>query len=102
MRVTTLETMAARVIQESLGAVRGSALWPRRIVKRRTVGLRALEHGSADQVAGGQAFGHAVAGGKMNESAGGGVSGFSLSFAPPANDTGAVIVPFARRKPTAD
>lgn len=55
MRVTTLETIAGRVIEETLGAVRGSALWSRRILKNKTVGLRALEHMTMEDVSEGLA-----------------------------------------------
>lgn len=47
MRVTTLETVAGRSIEETLGYVRGSAVWVRRMLKNKTVGLRALEYMTA-------------------------------------------------------
>jgi uncharacterized protein YbjQ (UPF0145 family) len=53
MRVTTLETFAGRSIEETLGVVRGSAIWSRRISKNSTAGHRALEHMTVDEVADG-------------------------------------------------
>jgi uncharacterized protein YbjQ (UPF0145 family) len=53
MRVTTLETFAGRTIEETLGVVRGSAIWTRRISKNTTAGHRALEHMTMDDVADG-------------------------------------------------
>jgi uncharacterized protein YbjQ (UPF0145 family) len=47
MRVTTLETVAGRSIEETLGYVRGSATLVRRMMKNKTVGLRALEYMTA-------------------------------------------------------
>ena len=55
MRVTTLETIAGRVTDETLGAVRGTAIWSRRILKNKTVGMRAMEHMTLDDVANGLA-----------------------------------------------
>jgi uncharacterized protein YbjQ (UPF0145 family) len=55
MRVTTLETIAGQSIEETLGVVRGSAIWTRRISKNSTAGHRALEHMTMDQVADGLA-----------------------------------------------
>ncbi len=55
MRVSTLETIAGRSIEESLGYVRGTALWSRRILKNKTVGLRALEPMDMNDVAEGLA-----------------------------------------------
>lgn len=51
MRVTTLETVAGRNVEETLGYVRGTAIWSRRMLKNKTVGLRALEYMSLDDVA---------------------------------------------------
>jgi uncharacterized protein YbjQ (UPF0145 family) len=51
MRVTTLETIAGHSIEETIGVVRGSAIWTRRITKNSTAGHRALEHMTVDQVA---------------------------------------------------
>jgi uncharacterized protein YbjQ (UPF0145 family) len=55
MRVTTLETIAGRIVEETLGAVRGTAIWSRRILKNKTVGMRAMEHMTMDDVANGLA-----------------------------------------------
>jgi uncharacterized protein YbjQ (UPF0145 family) len=55
MKVTTLETFAGRVIEETIGVVRGSAIWTRRISKNSTAGHRALEHMTMNDVAEGLA-----------------------------------------------
>jgi uncharacterized protein YbjQ (UPF0145 family) len=55
MRVTTLETIAGRVVEETLGVVRGAAIWTRRISKNSTAGHRALEHMTNDEMAEGLA-----------------------------------------------
>jgi uncharacterized protein YbjQ (UPF0145 family) len=55
MRVTTLETFAGRMIEETLGVVRGAAIWTRRINKNSTAGHRALEHMTMDEMAAGLA-----------------------------------------------
>jgi uncharacterized protein YbjQ (UPF0145 family) len=55
MRVTTLETIAGRVVEETLGVVRGTAIWTRRINKNSTAGHRALEHMTNDEMAQGLA-----------------------------------------------
>lgn len=55
MRVTTLETIAGHTIEETLGAVRGTAIWSRRISKNSTAGHRALEHMTVSDVANGLA-----------------------------------------------
>jgi uncharacterized protein YbjQ (UPF0145 family) len=65
MRVTTLETIASRVVEETLGAVRGTALWSRRILKNKTVGLRAMEHMTMDDVSNGLADAREAAEAKM-------------------------------------
>jgi uncharacterized protein YbjQ (UPF0145 family) len=51
MRVTTLETLAGRVIEDTVGFARGHALWSRRISKNSTAGHRALEHMTQAEVA---------------------------------------------------
>jgi uncharacterized protein YbjQ (UPF0145 family) len=51
MRVTTLETIAGRVIEDTLGFARGHALWSRRISKNSTAGHRALEHMTQSEIA---------------------------------------------------
>lgn len=53
MKVSTLETIAGHVVEETLGVVRGSAMWSRRISKNSTAGHRALEHMTANDVADG-------------------------------------------------
>lgn len=55
MKVTTLETIAGQSIEETLGVVRGSAIWSRRISKNSTAGHRALEHMTMNDVADGLA-----------------------------------------------
>ena len=44
MRVTTMETIAGRVTEETVGVVRGSALWSKRITKYSNGGLRGLQY----------------------------------------------------------
>ncbi len=139
MRVTTLETIAGHVVDETLGYVRGTAIWSRRILKNKTVGLRAMEHMTMDDVADGLADVRAAAEAKMIMSAenmgADAIVGLRLQlielgndtfqaiafgtavktsvipqaapavegpavmmpFAHPANDVGAVVVPFMRR-----
>jgi uncharacterized protein YbjQ (UPF0145 family) len=55
MRVTTLETFAGRMIEDTLGVVRGAAIWTRRINKNSTAGHRALEHMTTDEMSDGLA-----------------------------------------------
>lgn len=55
MRVTTLETIAGRIIEDTLGAVRGSSIWSRRVSKNSTAGHRALEHMTNEDMANGLA-----------------------------------------------
>ncbi len=55
MKVTTLETIAGQSIEETLGVVRGSAIWSRRVSKNSTAGHRALEHMTMSDVADGLA-----------------------------------------------
>jgi uncharacterized protein YbjQ (UPF0145 family) len=55
MKVTTLETIAGQSVEETLGVVRGSAIWSRRISKNSTAGHRALEHMTVGDVADGLA-----------------------------------------------
>jgi uncharacterized protein YbjQ (UPF0145 family) len=66
MRITTLETFAGRTIEETLGVVRGSAIWTRRISKNSTAGHRALEHMTMDDVADGLSSVREKAEAKMN------------------------------------
>ena len=44
MRVTTMETIAGRLNEETVGVVRGSALWSKRITKYNNGGLRGLQY----------------------------------------------------------
>ncbi len=50
MKMTTLETIAGRSIEETLGYVRGTTVWSRRMMKNKTVGLRALEIMNTDDI----------------------------------------------------
>jgi uncharacterized protein YbjQ (UPF0145 family) len=69
MRVTTLETIAGRSIEDTLGIVRGSSLWARRVNKNSTAGHRALEHMSMDEMAEGLATVRAKAEAAMQKNA---------------------------------
>jgi uncharacterized protein YbjQ (UPF0145 family) len=51
MRVTTMETVAGRVNEETLGVVRGSALWSKRITKYSQGGLRGLQYTTMEDLA---------------------------------------------------
>jgi uncharacterized protein YbjQ (UPF0145 family) len=51
MRVTTLDTVAGRTIEETIGFARGHAMFTRRISKKSTAGHRAMEHMSQEEVA---------------------------------------------------
>lgn len=51
MRVTTLETVAGRVNEETLGVVRGSAIWSKRITKYNHGGLRGLQYTTMEDLA---------------------------------------------------
>ncbi len=53
MKLTTMETVAGRVNEETLGVVRGSSLWSRRITKYNHGGLRGLQYSSMDDMADG-------------------------------------------------
>jgi uncharacterized protein YbjQ (UPF0145 family) len=55
MKVTTLENIAGHSVEETLGVVRGSSIWTRRVSKNSTAGHRALEHMSVDEIADGLA-----------------------------------------------
>jgi uncharacterized protein YbjQ (UPF0145 family) len=44
MKITTMETVAGRSNEETLGVVRGSALWSKRIMKYNHGGLRGLQY----------------------------------------------------------
>jgi uncharacterized protein YbjQ (UPF0145 family) len=51
MRVTTLDTVAGRTIEETIGFARGHAMFTRRICKKSTAGHRAMEHMTQEEVA---------------------------------------------------
>jgi uncharacterized protein YbjQ (UPF0145 family) len=69
MRTTTLETIAGRSIEETLGYVRGTTVWSRRTLKNKTVGLRALEIMNTDDIAEGLAQAREEAEAKMMKAA---------------------------------
>ena len=49
MKVTTLDGIAGHITEETLGVVRGTALWTRRIVKNSMGGIRQFQyHGLQD------------------------------------------------------
>ncbi len=50
MRISTTETVAGRSVEETLGVVRGSILWSRRIMKFNHGGLRGLSYTSMDEM----------------------------------------------------
>ena len=50
MKVTTTETIAGRLVEETLGVVRGSVLWSRSIMKNSHGGLRGLSYSNLDQM----------------------------------------------------
>ena len=51
MKITTMETIAGRSTEDTLGVVRGSALWSKRITKYSSGGLRGLLYTSMDDMA---------------------------------------------------
>ncbi len=51
MKVTTLETVAGRMVEETLGVVRGSVLWSRGLKKFSRGGIRAMEYMTNEDVA---------------------------------------------------
>ena len=53
MKITTMETIAGRSTEDTLGVVRGSALWSKRITKYNYGGLRGLQYSSMDDMADG-------------------------------------------------
>lgn len=53
MRISTTETIAGRLVEETLGVVRGSVLWSRRIMKFNHGGLRGLSYTTMDEMADG-------------------------------------------------
>ena len=50
MKISTTETLAGRMIEETLGVVRGSVLWSRRIMKISHGGWRGLSYTSMDEM----------------------------------------------------
>ena len=50
MKVTTLETVAGRIVEETLGVVRGSVLWSRGLKKFSRGGIRAVEYMTKEDV----------------------------------------------------
>lgn len=53
MKLTTMETVAGRINEETLGVVRGSSLWSKRITKYNNGGLRGLQYSSMTDMADG-------------------------------------------------
>ncbi len=53
MKISTTETIAGRLVEETLGVVRGSVLWSRRIMKFNHGGLRGLSYTTMDEMADG-------------------------------------------------
>jgi uncharacterized protein YbjQ (UPF0145 family) len=51
MRVTTLDSVAGRIVEETLGVVRGSVLWSRGLKKFSRGGIRAVEYMTNEDVA---------------------------------------------------
>ena len=51
MKISTTETIAGRLVDETLGVVRGSVLWSRRIMKFNNSGLRGLTYTTMDEMA---------------------------------------------------
>lgn len=51
MRVTTLETIAGRVVEDTLGVVRGTVMWSRGLKKFNRGGIRAVEYMTTADVA---------------------------------------------------
>ncbi len=50
MKITTTETIAGRLVEETLGVVRGSVLWSRSIMKNQYGGLRGLTYSNMDEM----------------------------------------------------
>jgi len=53
MKITTTETIAGRLVEDTLGVVRGSVLWSRRVMKYSTGGLRGLQYTTMDEMSDG-------------------------------------------------
>jgi uncharacterized protein YbjQ (UPF0145 family) len=50
MKITTTETIAGRLVEETLGVVRGSVLWSRSIMKLSHGGIRGLAYSNMDEM----------------------------------------------------
>lgn len=50
MKITTTETIAGRLVEETLGVVRGSALWSQRVMKLKHGAFRGLSYGTAEDM----------------------------------------------------
>ena len=50
MKTTTTETIAGRLVEDTLGVVRGSVLWSRSIMKASYGGLRGLSYSTMDEM----------------------------------------------------
>jgi uncharacterized protein YbjQ (UPF0145 family) len=53
MKITTMETIAGRTNEETLGVVRGSTLWSKRIMKFNHGGLRGIQYTTMNDMADG-------------------------------------------------
>ena len=53
MKITSTETVAGRLVEDTLGVVRGQVLWARRITKYNHSGLRGLNYTTMDEMADG-------------------------------------------------
>lgn len=50
MNITTTETIAGRLVEETLGVVRGSILWSRKIMKSNVGGVRMLNYDNLEDM----------------------------------------------------
>ena len=53
MKMSTTQTVAGRLVEETLGVVRGSVLWSRRVMKLSHGAWRGLSYGTTDEMADG-------------------------------------------------
>ncbi len=53
MKITTTETIAGRLVEDTLGVVRGTVLWSRRVMKYNHGGLRGLQYTTMDEMSDG-------------------------------------------------
>ncbi len=53
MKITTTETIAGRLVEETLGVVRGSVLWTRSMMKFDHGGMRGLSYSNMDEMSDG-------------------------------------------------